>query len=270
MAVPRGARRHRAPAAMTSPNVFDVTSREFDAQVVARSREVPVLLDFWAEWCGPCRTLGPVLDKLAEEYGGAFLVGKVDTEKERELAYAFQVQGIPLCVLVVDGRPADAFQGALPEAEVRKFLESHGIVPAGPAAEPQDPDAPAARLEAGLVAAARGDVGTARERLAGIPEEEPEHPTAARILDGLDAAETPVDATAGAAAAAIVAGREKLAAGDFDGAAEDFLASIAAAKDHGGGIARRQLLLCFELMGLEADGQDRVAGLRRRLATLLF
>jgi putative thioredoxin len=257
---------------MSSPFVFDVTARDFDAQVVARSREVPVLLDFWAEWCGPCRTLGPVLEKLAVEFGGSFLLGKVDTEKEQELAYAFQVQGIPLCVLLIDGRPADAFQGALAEPEVRRFLAAHGIAPAQaePVAE-ADPDTPPARLRAGLAAAARGDRAQARERLGGIGEEELEHPAAVRILDGLEALDAAVDAGAGGAAAqGILAGRAQLAAGDFDGAIEAWLGSLAADKGFAGGLARRHILLAFELIGLEPDAAERVAAFRRRLATLLF
>jgi putative thioredoxin len=259
---------------MPAAHAFDVTVAAFEAEVVVRSSEVPVLLDFWAEWCGPCQTLGPVLEALAEEYGGAFRLGKVDTEREMELAQAFRVQGIPFCVLMVNGQPADGFQGALPDAEVRQFLERNGIVPkveeASDDAPKADPDAPAERLRDGLASVARGDYSGARDRLAPIPEEEPEYAAAQRLLDGMQALDTPLDGPVVPAAEAIREGRDRLRSGDFDGAVEAFLESVSADRDYGGGLARRSTVLVFELMGLEADAEDRIALFRRRLATLLF
>src|SRR5688572_5799758 len=98
---------------MVSPHVFEVTADTFPTEVLERSRTVPVLLDFWAEWCGPCKTLTPILEQAARDYGGAFVLGKVDTEREQELAYAFQVQSIPFVVLMKGRKPVDAFAGAV-------------------------------------------------------------------------------------------------------------------------------------------------------------
>ena len=259
---------------MTSPVVFDVTAADFQSAVLERSLEVPVLLDFWASWCGPCRTLTPVLERLAADYGGGFVLGKVDTETERELAAAFQVQSIPFVVLIAGGRPVDAFAGALPEPEVRAFLERHGVQPQAAEetpeeAEPEDPDAPVARLKAGLAAAGRADVATARERLEGIPEEEPEAARAGRILDGLAIHEAGFDASA-PAAVPLSAGRDALRAGDLDAAVEAFLDSMAVDKAFAEGLARRAAVLCFELMSQEPDGEERATAFRRRMAGLLY
>src|SRR6266550_4697819 len=118
---------------------IDVNEENFEAEVLERSTEVPVVVDFWAEWCGPCKVLGPVLEKLAGEYRGAFALGKVDTEQEPELAAAFQVQSIPFCILIHRGRPVDAFTGARTEADVRRFLQRHGVQPRAEEGKPPPP-----------------------------------------------------------------------------------------------------------------------------------
>src|SRR6476469_5822966 len=121
-------------------HVFDATAENFEADVLKASLQTPVLVDFWAEWCGPCKTLGPILEKLAAEYNGAFLLAKVDVDKEQQLAAAFQVRSIPTVFLVKDGQLVDGFPGALPEGQLREFLKSHGIEPLAAAAA----EAPAA------------------------------------------------------------------------------------------------------------------------------
>ena len=123
---------------MAPSSIRDVTDATFQVDVLERSRTVPVLVDFWAEWCGPCKTLGPVLEKLAEEYGGAFELAKVDVDKNPGLAQAFQVQSIPAVKLVVDGRLVDQFDGALPEQALRQFL-GHYLGEAGTPAGEEDP-----------------------------------------------------------------------------------------------------------------------------------
>jgi putative thioredoxin len=103
----------------------DVDAGNFQREVLERSQEVPVLIDFWAPWCGPCKTLGPILEKLAAEHGGRFVLAKIDIDANVELAEAFRVQSVPTVLLVAGGRPVDGFTGALSEKRVREFLAPH-------------------------------------------------------------------------------------------------------------------------------------------------
>ncbi len=115
---------------MNSPSAapdlsFDVTEADFRQTVLERSLDVPVLLDCWAPWCGPCRNLKPILEKLAREYGGRFVLAKLNTDEAPQISAALQIRSIPLVVLFVGGRPVDQFMGALPEGQVRAFLDKH-------------------------------------------------------------------------------------------------------------------------------------------------
>src|SRR5204863_3447164 len=100
-----------------------VTRQNFDALVLRASATQPVLVDFWAPWCAPCRALAPILDRLADEFAGRFTLAKLNTEDEPELAARYGVRGIPNCKLFINGEMADEFTGALPERDVRDFVD---------------------------------------------------------------------------------------------------------------------------------------------------
>ena len=105
--------------------MIDVTVENFESEVVAASATVPVLVDFWAPWCGPCKVIGPILEKLEAEYAGRFKLAKIDSDQQQELAGAFGIRSIPTCVLLKDGKPVDGFMGAQPEGKLREFLDKH-------------------------------------------------------------------------------------------------------------------------------------------------
>lgn len=114
--------------------MINVSLENFDQEVIQTSMNVPVLVDFWAPWCGPCKTIGPILEKLEAEYQGRFNLVKIDSDQEQELSQAFGIRSIPTCILMMQGKPVDGFQGALPESQVREFLDKH-VPPAPPQEE---------------------------------------------------------------------------------------------------------------------------------------
>ena len=105
--------------------MIDVTIANFEQEVIKASLTQPVLVDFWAPWCGPCKALGPILEKLETQYGGAFKLVKINSDDEQQIASAFAIRSIPTVVLLKDGNPCDGFTGALPEGKVREFLNKH-------------------------------------------------------------------------------------------------------------------------------------------------
>ncbi|GAB4130459.1 thioredoxin [Thermopirellula anaerolimosa] len=155
-----------------SPWIVETNAARFQADVLERSKQVPVVVDFWAPWCGPCRMLGPILEKLAREKNGAFVLAKVNTDEEPSLAAAFGVQGIPAVFAIRDGRPVDQFTGAMPESQLRAWLD--GIVPA------EDE----MRSEAARALAAQ-DPAAAEAALREILADYPQSTAARRVLAGV-------------------------------------------------------------------------------------
>jgi putative thioredoxin len=133
--------------------MLDVTMDNFEADAIAASQTTPVLVDFWADWCAPCKSLGPVLEKLETDYAGRFKLVKINADTEQQLAGAFGVKSLPTCILLMGGRPVDGFMGALPEGKVREFLDKH-LPSEGEVAAHADAEEAEQLAEAGDVGAA--------------------------------------------------------------------------------------------------------------------
>ncbi len=288
--------RPAAPASPSSPGqasparprlVFDATDADF-GQVLELSRTVPVVVDLWAEWCGPCKQLSPVLEKLIEEYAGRLVLAKVDVDANPQLAQSFRAQSIPLVVALVAGQPVQLFTGAVPEQQVREVFEQllqlaanngvTGTVPMSdePAA-PEDPALPPLHqaafdaIEAGDYAAA----GAAYEQaLSENPRDEDARAGLAQVR--LLARVQPLDLTEARAAAAaapldvdaqFAVADLDLAGGHVDDAFGRLLDLFAALPAAERAPVRERLL---ELFGVVGDSDPRVIRARGRLASLLF
>ncbi|MCF6524952.1 tetratricopeptide repeat protein [Streptomyces sp. JJ36] len=279
-----------APAGL----VIDVDEAGFEAEVLQRSAEVPVVIDFWAEWCEPCKQLSPVLERVVQEYGGRVLLAKIDVDKNQMLFQQFGVQGIPAVFAVVAGQALPLFQGAAPEQQVRQTLdqlvqvaeERFGItgltgVPEGAEAE-EEPQAPETPEDPALAAAHSaldaGDLGGAVQAYKNVLSDDPAN-TEARLglaqaellgrVQGLDAQEV---RTAAADDPADV--EAQLRAADLDlvgGHVEDAFGRLVETVRRSAGEDRERtrlrLLELFEVIGPE---DPRVVTARGALARVLF
>lgn len=284
-------------AAAVSP-VFDVDQQTFEADVLRASLTTPVLVDFWAAWCEPCKTLGPMLEKLAAEYNGAFRLGKVDVDAQQELAGMFGIRSVPTVVLVKDGQILDGFTGALPEGQLREFLSRHVQPPEAPEATPAEapqetpqqainrlqqeiaaaPGKAELKLDLALALLHAGQTAAAEAELAALPANLATDARAVRLRSELELARAVQDApTVAELQQRVQAGADDWAArdqlgvrllleGDAAAGLEQFLVILQQARDWNDGQAKKRLLAAFATL----DDAELVGRYRRRMASLLF
>jgi putative thioredoxin len=279
-------------------HAFDTDTAAFERDVLEASREVPVVVDFWAPWCAPCRVLKPVLEKLAQEYQGRFRLAKLNTDEHPQIAGEYGVRGIPNVKAFVDGEMVAEFTGALPESQVRQFLEKLIPSPAqqlrraareeawagrAEAAEAKlrealalDERLHAARVDLAEVLLARGDADAAAEALDAVPEHErgdPWQQLAARVEVARKALALPDAATLRAAVAArpgdlearLALAERLVADGAHADALEAYLEVVRRDREALRDRARLGMLAVFRL----AADAELVSGYRRRLAAEL-
>lgn len=277
-----------------SPHIVDVT-RENYAELMEASFKVPVLIDFWASWCQPCQVLMPILAGLAEEYGGKFILGKLNTEEQQEIAAQFAIRSIPTIKLFRDSQPVDGFMGAMPEGEIRSFLDRYvsresdtqvadardliddgradeaiAVLTAVSEADPDNARVPLALAEA---YAAAGDVAAAEATLDSLPMDQQSNPQVAALRSHLffdarmvGAPETPelearLEKDPADAEALLQLAFRKVTERSYEAGMELLLDLMRIDRDTG----REALLKLFELLG-----DDPLVGqYRRRMASLL-
>ena len=281
------------------PHVIDVTADSFETEVLQKSLQTPVLVDFWATWCGPCKSLTPVLEKLAGEYGGAFVLAKVDVDQQREIAAAFQIRSVPTVFLVVGGQPVDAFQGALPEGQLRQFLQQHGVEPQAaaedaPAEEtPLDPHAEVVRLrhavqdapdqdelklDLALALLRTGAAAEAEQLLDALPANLATDDRAVRARARLGFAALLKDAPPAAVLEQAVAADpgdlkarhllavHHLVGGDAAAGLEQLIEMLRRDRGYQDGLPKKALIDAFRIV----EDEDLVGQYRRKMASLLF
>lgn len=277
--------------------VIDVDEAGFELDVLQRSTEVPVVIDFWAEWCEPCKQLSPVLERLAVEYNGRFVLAKVDVDANQMLMQQFGIQGIPAVFAVVAGQALPLFQGAAGEAQIRQTLDqlvqvaeqrfgltglavdANAEPGAEPAAAPEIPVGPYdALLEAAVQALDAGDLGGAVQAYRNVLSDDPGNMEAklglvqAELLQrvqGLDPQQVRQDAAGKPedAAAQIAAADLDLVGGHVEDAFGRLIDAVALTAGDDRDAVRLRLLELFEVVGAD---DPRVAAARRALARALF
>ena len=261
-----------APRASTIA-VFDVNEATFQTEVLERSMTTPVLLDLWAEWCQPCKQLSPVLERLADEYGGSWVLGKVDVDQNPGLAQALRAQSIPMVVAVIGGRLVEGFTGVLPEAQVRQYIDAV-LKAAGVAVEPaEDP-----RLDSADDALMTGDLEAAEEAYRKILADTPGDAAAEsglaqvglyRRVTGVDAARALARAGADPddLEAQFLAADIEVLSGQAAEAYQRLVGLVRRTAGDDRDAARKHLLSLFAVAGPD---DPAVAGARRALASALF
>ncbi len=263
----------RAPSSASSAFVFDVTDATFQDEVLQRSLTTPVIIDFWAEWCEPCKQLSPVLERLADEADGAWVLAKVDIDANPRLAQSFRIQSIPLVYAIVGGQPVDAFNGVIPEAQLRQWLDA--VLKAGGVemAKPEDP-----RLLAADDALAEGDYDAAEQAYRKILADSPADVIAEAGLAQVGLlrrteSTDPAKALAAAAAqpddvdAQLLAADVELLTGEADAAYQRLVDVIRRTSGEDREKARLHLISLFSIAGPD---DPAVAKARRALASALF
>lgn len=287
---------------MTSTDfVFDTSLASFEQDVILKSKEVPVLVDFWASWCGPCKTLGPILEKLAAEFNGGFVLAKVDVDKEQQLAAYFQVKSIPTVMLLKDGQIADGFPGALPENQLREFLAHHGVEAKNLQAEPEvipeeetidpeteikniraaihaEPDKEELKLDLMLALLKAGGVAEAEKILDALPANLATDDRAIKAKARLNFASILKDAPPSEILQKAIAsnpddcrarhylGVQYLLENKTEAALEQFLEMLKRNKNFEDGLPRKALIDAFKII----EDEDLVGQYRRKMASLLF
>lgn len=279
-----------------SEHALDVGLADFAQSVLEESKRRPVVVDFWAPWCGPCKSLKPILEKLATEYGGKFLLAKINSDDNQELAARYGVRGIPSVKAFIDGEPVDEFSGALPEGEVRAFLDR--LVP-GPAEELRaqaaelrvagdlpgalqkladaskiDPTHVGVRLDASEIMLDLNEADEARRLLGSVADDaDPRVPQLKARLQFMGVAGEDVAALTAQVAANEndLAARLKLAnllvaAGQYEAGMDQLLEIVRRDRGFEDDIGRKTLLAVFNLL----DGDERVSRYRRTLSSLLY
>jgi putative thioredoxin len=269
-----------APAGAPGSAVVDVTEATFQSEVLDRSFQVPVVLDLWAEWCGPCKQLSPVLERLAVEGGGSWVLAKVDVDANPTLAQALRVQGIPAVKAVWQGQLVAEFNGAIPEEQARQFvteLVRATTGDAGPDGTDDVPELEDPRLDAAEAALERGDLPAAEAAYQEILAAEPDHPEATLALKQVQLFRRAEEAGPNALAAAEAAPEDVeaqtraadflLGTGNIEAAFELLLAVVARTSGTDRDRARTHLVDLFEVVGNE---DPLVSAARRKLMAALF